>query len=208
MEGNRKATADQKVAKVFEFAQADMLKAIGRAMEIGQLDASFIGGLVDFVVQQITKTDSDPLKREQIVELRTKVEARFRAIVEDLAKDNSPMRQRMFDSLGEYDLGIILNNTVLEGIDLGNGKQAFDVFIQSQGIGHKTALVDLASAKLELAWLQYQAGKRGGIVTRAQLRKAQQEVRASQGVLRGSSRKLMKNHRVSPVLKGQSKVKV
>lgn len=39
----------------------------------------------------------------------------------------------MLDSLGEFDLGIILNNAVLEGIDLGTSKPAFDAFINEMG---------------------------------------------------------------------------
>lgn len=150
LEDNPKVTTQEKISRVFSLCEKELIRGIGEALDLDIVDAQFIKGLVDFVVEVAHDAEQDRLaNNEELAVIRLGVEGK----IEHLLADKELLAKKISKVTQDFNLRSVLENTVLEGhldlnVNLSN-------FLDEKSLEYQNVFIDFTINKLEVAWSEY-----------------------------------------------------
>ena len=147
---NPKATTKEKIAKVFSLCEKELLRGIGEALDLDVIDAQFIKGLVDFVVEAANSTEKNrPANNEELAIIRLEVESK----IEHLLANKELLVKKIRKATQEFSLRSAFESTLLEGqLDT---RENLSSFLDEKSLEYQNAFMGFTINKLETAWSEY-----------------------------------------------------
>jgi HEAT repeat protein len=147
---NPGATTRERIARLFFFSERELLRGIGESLDLDDIDAQFIKGLVDFVVRTGSEADKGrAVSVEDLAVIRLEVESK----IGGLLADKDLLARKIRKAIQEFSIRSALEATVLEGYMEGRG--ALSRFLDDKNLEYQNAFAGFAANKLEIAWVKY-----------------------------------------------------
>ena len=144
------ATTKEKVSRIFSLCEKELIRGIGETLDLDAVDAQFIKGLVDFVIEVAHGTEKTRMAtNEESVIIRLEVESK----IERLLADKESLSKKIRKATQDFNLRNALESTLLEGyMDL---HENLSNFLDEKSLEYQNAFIGSTINKLELAWYKY-----------------------------------------------------
>jgi len=144
------ATTKDKVSRVFSLCEEELLHGVGETLDLDAVDAQFIKGLVDFMVEVTSGAGKTRMAtNEESAIIRLEVEGKMQRLLADKELLAKKIRSATYD----FSLRGALESTVLEGHLAGH--EDLSIFLDDKSLEYQNAFIGFTINKLEISWSEY-----------------------------------------------------